>query len=98
MPITIPNTAPNGIALEYHRVVRLDADMATGVALARVSSYPSEAAYLGGLPLAWQWEVPMGAHTFDGSGSLLEKMERGIVEQDDSPFYGGAITDDEASA
>lgn len=89
MPILKSLTAPNGVALGFHRATRLNVDLATGLTMVSAVSYVDEASYISGKPVSWNWELQAPL-----TSTALSSVEQLLVQQPSSPFYSGSITQD----
>lgn len=95
MPIKINAHADNGIAVGFHKAVKLEVILAEDFARVSVQSYTNEAAYLDNLPIAWMWTLTVPVALLNGAGTLLDDIENALISEG-SPFAGGERTSDVA--
>lgn len=89
MPIIKQISAPNGVALAFHKPKSAAVDFAAGTAVVSVQSWPTEQAYLDGAPPAWSQPVPMAV-------AGLSDVEAGLLQS--GWLAGGTSVPDEAAS
>lgn len=94
MPILKLTKAANGVAVGYHKPVKLEVDFRTGTAIAVVYSHSDEAAAMAGLPVAWAWNIPINTGTLSGE-DLQGFIEAALVGAG-MPFEGGSVVVDQS--
>lgn len=95
MPIIKTLKADNGVTVAYHRPTRLEVDLQNNVAIATVNSHSDEAAALEGLPVAWQWKLPVSVDLLAGEQPTLQgEVELLLTTGESFPFHGGEIVAD----
>ncbi|MGK5031518.1 DUF4376 domain-containing protein [Janthinobacterium sp. MDT1-19] len=85
-------TTPNGVAVGFHMLKRIEINAPFDTAQLSVHSYASEAAYLAGYGLAWN--TPLQMPLFQLQGDLGSIAERWLATDAVSPFAGGSIAAD----
>lgn len=85
-------TTPNGVAVGFHLLKKIEINMPFDTAKLSVYSYASEATYLAGSGLAWN--TPLQMPLFQLQGELGSIAERWLTTDPASPFVGGSIVAD----
>ncbi|KKO63250.1 hypothetical protein VM94_03000 [Janthinobacterium sp. KBS0711] len=85
-------TTPNGVAVGFHLLKRIEINAPFDAAQLSVHSYACEAAYLAGSGLAWN--TPLQMPLLQVQGDLGSLAERWLTTDPASPFVGGSIVAD----
>lgn len=87
-------TAPNGAVLEQHNLARLEVEGDFSISLLYLNGCTAaQSTQPHPRPFAWQWRESVVTSALPSLA--LPAIERWLVEQPDSPFYGGSVVENE---